>query len=160
MDMKKWRSKTVKPDRIYDHIDMVSSDTQPAASPSQSVWKVLWKKLKREKKRLMVRSSSVHAHQVPYDEYNYLQNFDQGLEWNSESEPEILSKSFSVRYTNRRSAMVPTIQVSGTAAIDMKGPGNLGRIKWRHPWDAGRIASVSHIDLNSSASSTTDANNW
>ncbi|CAH1428853.1 unnamed protein product [Lactuca virosa] len=105
MDMKKkWRSKSVKPDHTYDHLDTVNSATQPGGA-SQSVWKVWWKKLKREKKRLMVRSSSVH-HQVPYDEYTYMQNFDHGLQWNSESEPEILSKSFSVRYTNRRSARV------------------------------------------------------
>ncbi|KAI3781847.1 hypothetical protein L2E82_11873 [Cichorium intybus] len=96
MDIKKWRSKTVKPDRNYDHFDTMNTATQQTSS-SQSVWKVLWKKLKREKKRLMVRSSSVHCHHVPYDEYTYMQNFDQGLEMNSESEPEILSKSFSVR---------------------------------------------------------------
>ncbi|KAI3771531.1 hypothetical protein L6452_02696 [Arctium lappa] len=67
------------------------------------VWKILWKKLKRENKGFMVRSSSVHVNQVPYDEHNYLQNFDQGLECYS---PDILSRSFSVRYTDRPSVMV------------------------------------------------------
>ncbi|GJZ65970.1 hypothetical protein Tco_0622666 [Tanacetum coccineum] len=105
MDIKKWRCKTIKPDRAYDPLVLVNSATEPIAT-KQSVWKALWKKMKKEKRSYMVRSASVHVHQVPYDEYTYMQNFDQGLEWNSELEPEIISRSFSFRYTNRRSAMV------------------------------------------------------
>ncbi|KAL4577359.1 hypothetical protein LXL04_013468 [Taraxacum kok-saghyz] len=43
--------------------------------------------------------------------------------------------------------IVPAFRVSGTAGINVKGSGILGRIKWRHPWDLGRIARVSHVDL-------------
>lgn len=85
--MKKWRTKSEQ------------------SGSSQPVWKTLWKKLKKEKKKLMIRSASVHVQHIRYDEYTYMQNFDQ---WNNESEyePDILSRSFSVRYSNRRSAMV------------------------------------------------------
>ncbi|KVI11611.1 Protein kinase, catalytic domain-containing protein [Cynara cardunculus var. scolymus] len=86
--------------------DVTQETLRTSAFPSthvKSVWKVLWKKLKRENTRFMVRSSSVHVHQVPYDEHTYAQNFDQGLECRS---PDILSRSFSVRYTDRPSVMV------------------------------------------------------
>lgn len=104
MNIKKWRSKTIKLDRGYDPLVSVNSATEPTAK-KQSVWKALWKKMKKEKRSLMVRSTSVHVHQVPYDEYTYMQNFDQGLEQNSELEPEILTRSFSARYTSRHSTM-------------------------------------------------------
>ncbi|KAI3786890.1 hypothetical protein L1987_40946 [Smallanthus sonchifolius] len=102
MDIKKRLSKTV---RAHDPPRVVKPSTDPTG-PIQSMWKTLWKKLKKEKKKFMVRSTSMHVHHVGYDEYTYMQNFDQGLQWNSESEPDVLSRSFSVRYTNRRSAIV------------------------------------------------------
>ncbi|KAK9059471.1 hypothetical protein SSX86_020173 [Deinandra increscens subsp. villosa] len=107
MDIKKWRSKTIKPDRGPGPSLLPKPDTDPTDDSfrSSSMWKTLWKKLKKGKKKLMVRSTSMHVHHVGYyDEYTYMQNFDQGLEWNSESEPDILSRSFSMRYTDRRSA--------------------------------------------------------
>lgn len=56
------------------------------------VWKVLWTKIKKEKRRFF-DSSSDPAH-VPYDPYTYSQNFDQG----SAADPENLSRSFSARF--------------------------------------------------------------
>ncbi|KAL4580220.1 hypothetical protein LXL04_016405 [Taraxacum kok-saghyz] len=41
---------------------------------------------------------------------------------------------------HKSAALVPAVQVYDTAAINMKGPGNLGYIKWRHPWDPEQIA--------------------
>lgn len=99
MNINKWRNKTIKPDRDTHHA--AKSKTDPRGS-IRSMWKTLWKKLKKEKKNMVVRSTSMHVHHVGYDEYTYMQNFDQGLNWNSESEPDILSRSFSARYTERR----------------------------------------------------------
>ncbi|KAL8208721.1 hypothetical protein R6Q57_008133 [Mikania cordata] len=101
MDIKKWLNKTIKPDIGYNQ---PRSDNEPTDS-FRSTWKTLWKKLKREKKKMMVRSTSMHVHHVPYDEHTYMQNFDQGMQWN-DLEPDILSRSFSVRFTDRRSSVV------------------------------------------------------
>ncbi|KAI3495872.1 hypothetical protein L1887_38218 [Cichorium endivia] len=96
MDIKMWRSSTVKPDRVCEL-------TGESTVSSRSVWKVIWKKLTREKKKFLMRLPSKHVH-VSYDEYNYAQNFDQGSEWRNEID--ILSRSFSVQYTNRPSIII------------------------------------------------------
>ncbi|KAL4566945.1 hypothetical protein LXL04_031071 [Taraxacum kok-saghyz] len=49
--------------------------------------------------------------------------------------------------TIREVSQVPAIQVSDTADINMKGPGNLGRIKWRHPWDLEQRATASYYTI-------------
>ncbi|KAL4554571.1 hypothetical protein LXL04_037165 [Taraxacum kok-saghyz] len=49
--------------------------------------------------------------------------------------------------TIREVSQVPAFQVSGTAGINVKGPGNLGRIKWRHPWDPEQIVIVSPVSI-------------
>ncbi|KAI6681822.1 hypothetical protein NL676_035703 [Syzygium grande] len=54
-------------------------------------WRELWTKLKKEKSRVPTEGH------VPYDFYNYSQNFDQGIAWD---EAENLSRSFSVRFAD------------------------------------------------------------
>ncbi|KVI01257.1 hypothetical protein Ccrd_020462 [Cynara cardunculus var. scolymus] len=101
MDIKMWRSSTVKPDRARERFGSVTHEPSGSAS-SKLVWKVIWKKLRREGKKLLVRLPSKHV-QAPYDEYSYAQNFEQESEWRNELD--ILSRSFSVRYTNRPSTV-------------------------------------------------------
>ncbi|XVE52104.1 hypothetical protein DITRI_Ditri02bG0094600 [Diplodiscus trichospermus] len=56
-------------------------------------WRLLWRKLMREKK-IFDCSSSIGVH-VSYDPYTYAQNFDQGLMLD---DPDDLSRSFSARF--------------------------------------------------------------
>ncbi|KAI3962604.1 hypothetical protein MKW98_008471 [Papaver atlanticum] len=65
-------------------------------------WKLLWRRIKKEKNKLFYSSSSsscyVHhqrTRQVQYDPYTYSQNFDHGSAWN---EPDNHSRSFSARF--------------------------------------------------------------
>ncbi|KAM1219607.1 hypothetical protein FF2_046020 [Malus domestica] len=62
-------------------------------------WRVLWRRIKKEKKRTLklfdclTRTQVVH---VPYDPYTYSKNFDQGsAAW---ADPDVLSRSFSARF--------------------------------------------------------------
>ena len=55
-------------------------------------WRMLWRRIKREKKKLFNYPTPVHA---PYDPYTYSQNFDQGLTW---ADPDNASRSFSARF--------------------------------------------------------------
>ncbi|KAL2479732.1 Uncharacterized protein Adt_32698 [Abeliophyllum distichum] len=93
MDIQTWRnsrSKTIHIGRSYDKLE-----NQPTRSTTtKQIWKVLWRKLLKDKKKKPV--CSVHVN-VPYDAYTYSQNFDQGLTWD---EPDHLSRSFSVRFAN------------------------------------------------------------
>ncbi|KAE9462799.1 hypothetical protein C3L33_05290, partial [Rhododendron williamsianum] len=64
------------------------------------LWKLLWRKLFKEKirKTMLEYSNSLHLKGVPkYDEYTYSQNFDEGLVWD---EIDGLSRSFSVRFAD------------------------------------------------------------
>lgn len=79
-----------------------------ASSKSFSKWKVMWMKLIKEKNKMFQRSVDNQQQQPPYDEYNYSQNFDQGSIADSD-EPDILSRSFSVRFANP-SRVFPRIQ--------------------------------------------------
>ncbi|KAJ0495823.1 hypothetical protein HanIR_Chr12g0613261 [Helianthus annuus] len=97
MDMKMVRSLTVKYERVHD------SMTHEPRGSSKSVWKLIWKKLRRERKKFMMRLPSKHV-QVSYDEESYVQNFDQGHEWRNELD--VLSRSFSVQYTKRTSIIL------------------------------------------------------
>ncbi|KAI5337106.1 hypothetical protein L3X38_016375 [Prunus dulcis] len=59
-------------------------------------WRMLWRKIKKEKKRLLFDcSTSAQQVHVPYDPYTYSKNFDQGLMW---ADPDFLSRSFSARF--------------------------------------------------------------
>ncbi|GAB4850192.1 hypothetical protein Ancab_029486 [Ancistrocladus abbreviatus] len=66
-------------------------------SRMQRFWSNLWRKLSKEKKKMLSRSSSTSkpAAHDPYNPYTYSRNFDQGLTW---AEPENLSRSFSARF--------------------------------------------------------------
>ncbi|XP_056162068.1 uncharacterized protein LOC130136071 [Syzygium oleosum] len=65
----------------------------PPSGPNHAKqrWRELWTKLKKEKSRVPTEGH------VPYDFYNYSQNFDQGIAWD---EAENLSRSFSVRFAD------------------------------------------------------------
>ncbi|KAJ1419818.1 hypothetical protein SESBI_14793 [Sesbania bispinosa] len=63
-------------------------------------WKLLWMKLKKEKKKLFECASPL---QVPYDSYTYSQNFDQGT---VKDEPDNLSRSFSVWFADPSTSRV------------------------------------------------------
>ncbi|KAL5756146.1 hypothetical protein ACOSP7_020564 [Xanthoceras sorbifolium] len=60
-------------------------------------WRLLWRKIMREKKRIFDCSSSTSTASVhvPYDPYTYSQNFDQGFMW---ADPDNVSRSFSARF--------------------------------------------------------------
>ncbi|KAL4333670.1 hypothetical protein GQ457_07G031880 [Hibiscus cannabinus] len=57
-------------------------------------WRLLWRKLMREKKKI-VSCSSRSMHYVSYDPHTYAQNFDQGL---ISADPDDFSRSFSARF--------------------------------------------------------------
>ncbi|WMV59979.1 hypothetical protein MTR67_053364 [Solanum verrucosum] len=107
MDMKNWyrsfstRSKSVRLARNYNHddIERVKEPFSTSRGSKSSIWKVLWKKLSKEKKKGSRHecSRSVHVQIPRYDEYTYSQNFDDGFSWD---EPDHLFKSFSVRYAD------------------------------------------------------------
>lgn len=69
-------------------------------------WKLVWRKLKREKKKMFESTTSVlsrnhnNHRSSPYDEYNYTQNFDQGTSTFRDDEHDILARSFSVRFSD------------------------------------------------------------
>ncbi|KAK1259830.1 hypothetical protein QJS04_geneDACA005478 [Acorus gramineus] len=76
---------------------------RPRSSSSNvvSLWRSLWGKLSREKKKRR-RSSSFgfdrsRSVRVGYDPFTYAQNFDDGPAW---LEPEYLSRSFSARFAD------------------------------------------------------------
>ncbi|KAL1812925.1 hypothetical protein ACET3Z_022990 [Daucus carota] len=72
-------------------------------------WKIIWRKLKREKKKILETTTSIlsqsRSSHYPnaYDEYNYSQNFDQGASSFWDDEPDILPRSFSVRFSDSSS---------------------------------------------------------
>ena len=59
-----------------------------------SRWRMLWRKLKKEKKKFFNRTTSLE-HVPSYDSYTYLQNFDQGSMW---TDPDNHCRSFSARF--------------------------------------------------------------
>ncbi|KAK9269419.1 hypothetical protein L1049_001192 [Liquidambar formosana] len=93
MDIRNWCSSGTETiqlgRRCYNEIE----STSPRSN--KQMWKVLWRKLKKEKRKFF--ESSVHVQQVPYDAYTYSQNFDQGSVWD---EPDNLSRSFSARFAD------------------------------------------------------------
>ncbi|KAK7358318.1 hypothetical protein VNO77_00245 [Canavalia gladiata] len=101
MDIKTWRSsgrRTIQLGRCHNEIEHVNSIS--ATRSTKLRWKLLWMKLKKEKKKLFQSASHLH---VPYDQYTYSQNFDQGT---ALDEPENLSRSFSVRFADPSGILV------------------------------------------------------
>ncbi|MED6167849.1 hypothetical protein PIB30_006497 [Stylosanthes scabra] len=97
MDANCWRNRSVQLGRSYSEIDADIRSLSGTRS-SKLRWKILWMKLKKEKKKLFECASATTPFQVPYDPYTYSQNFDQGTA--ALDEPDILSRSFSVRFAN------------------------------------------------------------
>lgn len=94
------RSRSVRLGRSdHDDIEGVKESISKSGGSKSSIWKVLWKKLSKEKKKgsRLECSRSVHVQIPRYDEYTYSQNFDDGF---SCDEPDHLFKSFSVRYAD------------------------------------------------------------
>ncbi|MCL7033348.1 hypothetical protein MKW94_028919 [Papaver nudicaule] len=62
-------------------------------------WRLLWRRIKREKNKFFYSSSSSRyvqkTRQVQYDPYTYSQNFDHGSAWTA---PDNHSRSFSARF--------------------------------------------------------------
>ncbi|PKA64527.1 hypothetical protein AXF42_Ash007272 [Apostasia shenzhenica] len=60
-------------------------------------WRWLWRRIMREKRRILDYSSSpvMTTGAVSYDPYSYAQNFDEG---SARVEPENLCRSFSARF--------------------------------------------------------------
>ncbi|KAJ1437951.1 hypothetical protein SESBI_03378 [Sesbania bispinosa] len=104
MDIKCWRNssgRTIQLGRFCDETEHTNSLS--ATRSSKLRWKMLWMKLKKEKKKLFECASPLQ--QVPYDPYTYSQNFDQG---NAHDEPDNLSRSFSVRFADPCRVLVKT----------------------------------------------------
>ncbi|KAK7320000.1 hypothetical protein RJT34_04729 [Clitoria ternatea] len=100
MDIKSWQHssgrRTIQLGRCSNEIDHVNSLS--AIGSTKLKWKLLWIKLKKEKKKLFdCTSAKTSTLQVPYDPYTYSQNFDHGT---ALDEPENLSRSFSVRFAD------------------------------------------------------------
>ncbi|BAT72816.1 hypothetical protein LR48_Vigan11g082000 [Vigna angularis] len=94
MDIKGWRNsgkRAIHLGRCHREIEHVHSLSATVAPKLR--WKLLWMKIKKEKKRLFQSASF----QVPYDQHTYSQNFDQGT---ALDEPDNLSRSFSVRFAD------------------------------------------------------------
>ncbi|KAJ1422478.1 hypothetical protein SESBI_12971 [Sesbania bispinosa] len=64
-------------------------------------WQVLWRKLKREKKKVFGSNPTVEG---IYDPESYSMNFDQGTGW---MEPDNLPRSFSSRYADPSRILPP-----------------------------------------------------
>jgi len=94
MDIKAWRNSSK---RTTIHLgkchEIEHAHSLSAIVTTKLRWKLLWMKIKREKKRLFESASF----QVPYDQHTYSQNFDQGT---ALDEPDNLSRSFSVRFAD------------------------------------------------------------
>ncbi|KAL0310250.1 UNVERIFIED_CONTAM: hypothetical protein Scaly_2945300 [Sesamum calycinum] len=80
-----------KYDRFVSYNMAVS--TRSSKAP---IWRQLWRKLKKEKKRMFRRQCCVsNSMRFTYDPHSYSQNFDQGSIW---ADPDDLSRSFSARF--------------------------------------------------------------
>ncbi|KAK1436849.1 hypothetical protein QVD17_02633 [Tagetes erecta] len=60
-----------------------------------SIWRIVWKKIRKDKKKKKKVRVVSHSTQFSYDPCEYEQNFDQGLMWNDYDD---LSRSFSARF--------------------------------------------------------------
>ncbi|KAF8663172.1 hypothetical protein HU200_055773 [Digitaria exilis] len=83
-----------KADGHYSHAGV------PRPSSTRARLRGLWRRIMREKKRILLCTTgcvpaAAPPHREPYDAYSYAQNFDDGAAW---VEPENLSRSFSARF--------------------------------------------------------------
>ncbi|KAI5394048.1 uncharacterized protein LOC127093859 [Lathyrus oleraceus] len=69
---------------------------------TKSAWQMLWRKLKRDKKKIF--GSSPRMELGVYDEESYSKNFDKGSGW---MEPDNLHRSFSSRYAHPSRILPP-----------------------------------------------------
>ncbi|XP_044496558.1 uncharacterized protein LOC123218964 [Mangifera indica] len=96
MDINTWCSSSyVK--KSYDRINISVNKFVSGSGSKRPRWRVLWRKITREKKRIFDCSSSscTRVHE-PYDPLTYSQNFDdQGFIW---EDPDNVSRSFSARF--------------------------------------------------------------
>lgn len=74
-----------------DEFESLNFPIKPSKTPK---WLVLWRRLKKGKRRIFASTSSF---QIPYDPYTYSQNFDHG---SASLDPENVSRSFSARYAD------------------------------------------------------------
>ncbi|XP_058180242.1 uncharacterized protein LOC131298789 [Rhododendron vialii] len=75
-----------------------SDDFVPFYSPltrskSTPIWRLMWRKIKKEKKKILERSTTV---QRSYDIHAYAQNFDESSTWDDSDC--LSSRSFSARF--------------------------------------------------------------
>ncbi|XP_039017574.1 uncharacterized protein LOC120148556 [Hibiscus syriacus] len=85
----RWRSTR------YDR--MLSINVLAKTTSKLPRWRLLWRKLMREKKKIYICSSrsTTGVLNVSYDPHTYAQNFDQGL---ISADPDDFSRSFSARF--------------------------------------------------------------
>ncbi|GJN32216.1 hypothetical protein PR202_gb20705 [Eleusine coracana subsp. coracana] len=84
-------------DKVYGSYSSSAVEARPSA---RARLRGLWRRILREKKRILLCSTgcvpaAAPPHREPYDAYSYAQNFDDGAAW---VEPENLSRSFSARF--------------------------------------------------------------
>ncbi|KAL8043166.1 hypothetical protein ABFX02_09G100500 [Erythranthe guttata] len=86
----------------YDRFVSYNNNMPPLTRSSSKapIWMQLWRKLKREKKRIFQcnnNNSNNSSMRFTYDAYSYSQNFDdnQGSVW---ADPDNVSRSFSARF--------------------------------------------------------------
>ncbi|XP_058004039.1 uncharacterized protein LOC131180692 [Hevea brasiliensis] len=77
----------------YDPI--LSSVLESSTASKRPRWRLLWRKIMREKKKFFDCSCASNRMCFSYDPYTYSQNFDQGSTW---SDPDNMSRSFSARF--------------------------------------------------------------
>ncbi|KAL3002138.1 hypothetical protein AAZX31_08G038500, partial [Glycine max] len=88
--------RTIKLGKNYNEIEHVNSLAANIGT-NKLRWKLLWMKLKKEKKKKKKLFESASPFQVPYDQYTYSQNFDQGT---ALDEPDDLSRAISQRFVS------------------------------------------------------------
>lgn len=66
-----------------------------SGSKAQSIWRILWRKLQKEKKKVFCYYSSSPVVHFTYDPYAYACNFDKGSMLNDVDD---ISRSFSARF--------------------------------------------------------------
>ena len=77
--------------KTYSENGFVSLNISESGSKAP-IWRLLWKKIKKEKKRIFYCSATV---EFTYDPWSYAQNFDQG---STLDDPDVLFLSFSARF--------------------------------------------------------------
>ncbi|GAA0166135.1 hypothetical protein LIER_21362 [Lithospermum erythrorhizon] len=75
----------------YDHIVSRKNEEKTSKAP---IWRRLWRKIKREKKR--IHNYSTCSMRYNYDPHTYAQNFDEGTMWDDDAGD--ISRSFSARF--------------------------------------------------------------